>query len=250
MVSKTTKIGIALGGIILIVVASTTLYLSDYRNLLDMNPNRVAVLIDYQNVDRLELVTRGMSYATNKEVLRWRYDSSGFKLYSNARLLVTSNWVVYTGTKKEVKASNAFLLSYKDDTSVFKIKKEQGFLNGTLIEEQYFTPNIRYFNFPEFYTTKFYPKDSVKHKLVWVLSDLRLQEGQKTGRIDSGCNVVFADQVKINWCNVADRFNYGFITKPNSSGKVTLSVYFNSVQGEQVFNIGLNKQNTLIVTRN
>ena len=94
-----------LGGLVLVIIAYSTLYQSDYRALLVNNPDKIAILIDYNASNRLEIITRGREWAFNQEVLRIRYNEQETTLYSNSNILARSQWRVESKGGKIGRAS-------------------------------------------------------------------------------------------------------------------------------------------------
>jgi len=229
-------IGSALGLILIIAVAST-LYLSDYRTLLSNNPDSIAILIDYENNNRLEMITRGYDWEDNQEVLRWRYDETQTTLYTNGLIAARSEWRVETkaGTLQRRSYTAGTPITYFEEDDSFKVVKELNYMRDhTLTETHIFTSNLKISNFPEDYTVAFDPVDSKEYKLTWVISEIEFLPDQKQSRIYD-CEIHFGNNVKVNWCNEVDNIDYVFLSKQYNA----LYVHFKPVSERTVYDLTL-----------
>lgn len=226
---------VVFAGLFLVVLVASGLVLSDYRTMLDMNPDKAAILIDYQQNNRLELITRGYNWNLNKEVLRWRYDNDGFTLYSNNIVIAKSSWSVYKGSKIETRNLNDININWSDNTNIFSIFKETGYINGhKLTETQVFTQKVTIENFPKTYGISFVPVDNNNYKLVWKVSNLKLKSGMSLGSISKNvCKLYFENNVEVSWCMSKDKVSSVQL------GSNWLKVNFKATSGSQNIDVSL-----------
>ena len=236
---KAITIGSAIGGIILIVLVFSTMYLADYRTLLINNPDKIAILLDYNANNKLEFIMRGPNWETKQEVTRWKYDQDYLTLYSNQYIIARSQWQVKTksGTMQNRSYVAGTPITYdstnKDLLKIIKISNYQN--KHTLTELQLFTKLISVENFPEKYYVTFEPADSKEYELVWKIMDINITAGQKQGTYTTICSMSFGNNVEVNWCRSFDKFSYAYLSKTYNA----LYVHFKVAKGTQFLDVSL-----------
>ena len=162
------------GSLILIIIAATSLYISDYRVLLESNPTKAAILMGYADNNNLDFITRGYNWDAKREVIRWHYDNTYFTLYVNSLIAAKSSWQVKTkgGTLQKRSYVAGTELTYADAGEYFSINRKSNYQNKhVLIETQTFSNDIVVANFPENYYVNFVPSDTKSYELIWKIEN-------------------------------------------------------------------------------
>ena len=254
--------------IVLAVVAGITLYPTDYRKMLDDYPNATYILLDFEENDRIEILTRGIS-----DYLRWKYDVDKFVLYSGRYIGAEEDWLVYyqrtwldlkkvsdlsicsrvTATRCYVdnyferlqRKQTLIQLYFDPDTDRITVIKETPYYaygyasgsGGTLIQKATITDRSAFYNFPENYEVIWEPasgREGSTHKLVWRIEHLEFIDKSPKGYFDDIQNAVFGKDIKVTWED-EDTFDFGYAFENESR----MMVYFKPAVGTQDLTIRL-----------
>ncbi len=79
-------------GILIITVLGSTLYASDYRAILEDNPQQDFFLLDFMESSRPHLETLMRSTDENIDYYRWRYEDDYSKFYMQSNLVAETSW--------------------------------------------------------------------------------------------------------------------------------------------------------------
>src|SRR3990167_771627 len=93
MANKWTYAG-SIGTLIILTILATTLYVSDYRLILQELKGDL-FLLDFSN-DKIEILSRSFTH----NYIRWLYKDDYAKMYFGRDLVDTYYWRVYEGAKQ------------------------------------------------------------------------------------------------------------------------------------------------------
>ncbi len=236
-----------IGTILIVSVAlGVTLTTTDYRQLLNDNPNMSYIMLTYSQNNKVEFLTRGLT-----DFLRWKIDKDKLTLYSGKSIGVQSDWIVEYwktyGNDEWVKLNrkaNQINLSYIpiENTSITVMKKILYYSsaysgNGGKLNENFTVASkATYYNFPDEYSVSWVPdksRENSTHKLTWRLTDLDPLLNTPSGIIRNVYSLNFGHDIKVDWSTAKEQFDfaeYNSITK-------TLLVHFLPAKGEQIIDV-------------
>lgn len=239
------------GAILLIIVLAGTLYTSDYRTLLRENPDAMFIFIEYEQDNKIEFITRGIDWETKEGFLRWKYAIDKFTLYSNSRIGLKEDWLVYyyktygidEWVRLERKPSKIKLYYNSNENSITIVKetpyyesKSRSGTGGTLIQQATITDISTFEHFPENYMVTWVPegrRTTSDMHLVWRVQDFVALPENIEGIHTDGEGLDFGLNMKVTWKDAMDQFDYYVLDNVNEK----LEVYFKPQKGVQTFNV-------------
>ena len=250
------KKAIGVVGVVLIVAMTySTLYASDYRELLDREcpvDSCNYLVIGFEDNLRLDVLTRGAS-----DYLRWLIHKDYIRMYDGSQIAASFDWTVeYYRTYGEDKWVRLYRkpsqidIAYEpiDDETLLIVKTTPYYAynyasgtGGLLVEEFVIDSNAVFDSFPANYSVRWIPTEQridYDHRLTWRISELEQISDSPSGLIENPEeNFVhwFGHNVKVSWEGVFDLVNLAYRDEIEEK----LTVYFKPAAGEQLLNVSV-----------